>query len=273
MFKVDVKYIQSPNYISRRNNKKIIAIVDHITAGSADGALSWLCNPSSQASAHYLVTKAGQIFQLVNDEDTAWHAGIVNQPNWPLYDGTNPNRYTIGIEHECLSGGELTEAQYQATLELHRQLIAKFGISIDQDHIIGHYRIDSVNRPNCPGPNFPWERLFADLSKPQVIAVNIQFKGNIMQGIAVDNHSYAPVRELATLIGRSVQWDANTNTALVLPVTIPIVPTSYVKVVVGSTVLEVQVLDQKTYAPVRAFAEALGYKVTWDALSNSVVIV
>jgi hypothetical protein len=53
--------------------------------------------------------------------------------------------------------------QYQATLWLHKQLIAKHGIPIDEGHIIGHYRIDSVNRPNCPGPGFPWQRLFSDL--------------------------------------------------------------------------------------------------------------
>ncbi|HHY13968.1 MAG TPA: S-layer homology domain-containing protein [Thermoanaerobacterales bacterium] len=36
---------------------------------------------------------------------------------------------------------------------------------MDEDHIIGHYRIDSVNRPNCPGNKFPWNRLFDDLAK------------------------------------------------------------------------------------------------------------
>jgi len=48
-------------------------------------------------------------------------------------------------------------------LWLHQQLIKWWGILIDSNHIIGHYRIDSVNRPNCPGPLFPWDRLFADL--------------------------------------------------------------------------------------------------------------
>jgi N-acetylmuramoyl-L-alanine amidase len=153
----------SPNYREGRGGKTLIAIVNHITAGLMPGTLSWLKNPASQASAHYLVTKDGRIYQLVADEDTAWHSGIVNRPNWPLYDGTNPNSYTLGIEHEALAGEALTEAQYQATLSLHRQLVNKWGIPVGQDHIIGHNRIDSVNRSNDPGPNFPWERLFADL--------------------------------------------------------------------------------------------------------------
>lgn len=120
-------------------------------------------NPKAQASAHYLVTRSGEIYQLVKDEYAAWHAGWVDKPSWSLYDGTNPNRYTIGIEHEGYPDEELTEVQYQATLQLHKELINKYSIPIDTEHIIGHYRIDSVNRPNCPGPKFPWDRLFDDL--------------------------------------------------------------------------------------------------------------
>ncbi|GAB6172400.1 hypothetical protein JCM15765_18780 [Paradesulfitobacterium aromaticivorans] len=134
-------------------------------------------NPKAQASAHYLVTKAVQIYQLVKDEDTAWHAGIVNKPNWSLYDGTNPNKYTIGIKHEGQPGDVFTEVQYQAILWLHKELIRKWGIPIDSDHIIGHYRIDSVNRPNCPGSGFPWERLFRDLKGSDTVDEGILIFG------------------------------------------------------------------------------------------------
>jgi len=160
---VEIEWAPSPNYGKGRKGRKIIAIVSHITAGTFPGCLSWMRNPQAKASAHYLVTRQGKIYQMVRDEDTSWHAGAVNKPSWPLYDGSNPNRYTIGIEHEALPGERLTEMQYQATLWLHKQLIAKHGIPIDEGHIIGHYRIDSVNRPNCPGPGFPWQRLFSDL--------------------------------------------------------------------------------------------------------------
>lgn len=166
---MEIEWAASPNYSKGRNGRKIIAIVNHITAGTFPGCLSWMRNPQAKASAHYLITRQGKIYQMVRDEDTSWHAGAVNKPNWKLYDGTNPNRYTIGIEHECLSGGLLTEAQYKATVELHKMLIAKYNIPIDKDHIIGHYRIDSVNRPNCPGPSFPWDRLFSDLKGGEVV--------------------------------------------------------------------------------------------------------
>lgn len=149
--------------------EQVLGIVDHITAGPYPGCRDWLCNPEAKASAHYIITRKGEIVQLVKESDTAWHAGIVNKPNWDLYTkmGFNPNRWTIGIEHEEYSGdGEpgLTEIQYQASLWLHKQLIAKYGIPVDTEHIVGHYRVDSVDRPNCPGPDFPWDRLFRDLS-------------------------------------------------------------------------------------------------------------
>lgn len=157
----NIQWSPSPNY-SSREGRKIIAIVDHITDGGYPGCLEWLQNPISQASAHYLVTKTGLIFQLVKDENKAWDAGEVVGCTWSLYDGTNPNLYTVGIEHEGLSGDSLTEAQYQSTLWLHKQLISKWGIPIDNNHIIPHSLINK-NHGGCPGNGFPWTRLFNDL--------------------------------------------------------------------------------------------------------------
>jgi len=164
----------SPNFGSR-NGRSIIAIVDHTTSGTAESALSWFQNPASKVSAHYLITRSGRIIQLVKEGSAAYHAGIANKPNWSLYDGTNCNRYTLGIEHEGYDGS-LTEEQYQATLFLHKELTTKYSIPIDSEHIIGHYRIDSVDRPDCPGPWFPWERLFNGLRGVENVAEEVKPK-------------------------------------------------------------------------------------------------
>lgn len=165
---MNIEFVKSPNYSKGRNGKKIIAICNHITAGQFPGCQNWLCNPKAKASSNYLITRTGKIIQLVKDEDTAWANGGVNKPSWTLYDGTNPNRYTISIEHEGYGSnggdGNLTEQQYQATLCLHRQLINKWNIPIDRNHIIGHFEIDKINRTNCPGKAFPWDRLMKDLT-------------------------------------------------------------------------------------------------------------
>lgn len=211
-----IEWVGSPNFRAGRGGKKIIAIVNHITAGNYPGCLSWMQNPKAQASAHYLITKAGKILQLVKEGDTAWHAGAVNRPNWKLYDGTNPNRYTLGIEHEGWPNDGLTEKQYQATLWLQKQLTQKYNIPVDEDHIIGHYRIDSVNRPNCPGPKFPWDRLFKDLkgkTEPEkvtlkdVLKTKVLFEGKELAGYIIDGKTYTEVRKLCELAGMKVIWN------------------------------------------------------------------
>jgi len=159
------EWVRSPNFLTGRGGKVPIAIINHITSGQFPGCLDWMCNPIAKVSAHYLVTKTGRIIQMVKEGDSAYHAGIVNKPTWPLYDGTNPNKYTLGIEHEGQPGDRLTEDQYQATLWLHRDLTQKYRIPISKNHIIGHNQIDSVNRQDCPGSGFPWNRLLKDLEK------------------------------------------------------------------------------------------------------------
>lgn len=242
----------SPNF-SSRHGRKPIAIVSHITAGAFPGCLSWLCNPQSQASAHYIVTKTGAIHQLVQDEYASWHGGIVNKPNWVLYDGNNPNWYTLGIEHENLGGGQLTELQYQATLWLHKQLITKWQLPVKTDTLIGHYRIDSVNRPNCPGPNFPWQRLFTDLTQQ---SVNIAIGDKVVQGIIVNDRSYAPIRAISQILGFQYGYNAQ----------IP-------AVIIGNTTVPIVIQGDTGYAKINELCSAIGRQVQWDGVNNTVRII
>ncbi|TGE35857.1 N-acetylmuramoyl-L-alanine amidase [Desulfosporosinus fructosivorans] len=163
MDKPNIKWIGSPNY-SDPKGYKMIAIVDHIMAGTLIGTDSWFSNPSSGVSSHFGVGKNGDIHQYVDLRYPAWANGVANKPDWSLLkSGVNPNHYTVSIEHEGESGDVMPEKQYQATLALHRWLIETLGIPVTRDNIIGHYRIDSVNKSNCPGAGFPWDRLSKDL--------------------------------------------------------------------------------------------------------------
>ncbi|MHB1652331.1 MAG: N-acetylmuramoyl-L-alanine amidase [Desulfitobacteriaceae bacterium] len=163
MLKPDITWKGSPNFSSPKGYK-ILAIVDHIMSGTLEGTDSWFNNPAGQVSSHFGIGKNGKIHQYVDLGNPAWANGGVNRPNWPLLlPGVNPNYYTVSIEHEGESGDVMPEAQYQATLALHRWLIDSLGIPVTRDNIIGHYRIDSVNKSNCPGTGFPWDRLFLDL--------------------------------------------------------------------------------------------------------------
>src|SRR5690606_35918468 len=42
---------------------------------SAEAALARLCDPVAEVSAHYLIGRDGRIWQLVEEEARAWHAG------------------------------------------------------------------------------------------------------------------------------------------------------------------------------------------------------
>ena len=69
----------SPNFTPANDPKwgrvDTSILVIHATAGLMPGTLSWLTNLKSGVSCHYLITKKGEIYQLVKDEDVAWHAG------------------------------------------------------------------------------------------------------------------------------------------------------------------------------------------------------
>lgn len=270
-----IELVLSPNFRKGREGHRILAIVNHITDGLMPATLNWLLNPLAKVSAHYLVTKNGRIIQMVVDEDTAFAVGNVNRPNWPLYDGTNPNYYTLSIEHESLAGESLTEPQYQASLELHWLLISKWQVPIDRDHIIGHYRLDSINRQNDPGVSFPWERLLVDLKAKLLAhaglsAINVALEGKTVNGLIIDNRAYAPVRELFTILGRSISWDAFTRTVHVVTDKTMLPPA--VKIKIGPKVLSGFMMEDSAYASVRAICEALGHKVSWDESTRTVII-
>lgn len=149
------------NLSSGRQGYRPIGIVIHIIDGrNMSGAYHWFNNPDSQASAHYGVRKNGEVWQFVQEQDTAWHAGGVNQPSWRLLKpGLNPNLYTIGIEHEGRPGEEFTEAMYESSSQLIANIADRWHLRINRDHIIGHNEINSVTRPNCPGTGVNLDKL------------------------------------------------------------------------------------------------------------------
>jgi N-acetylmuramoyl-L-alanine amidase len=152
----------SPNRGGYAGTRRADAVVWHITQGSGASALSWLTNPAAQASANFMIDRDGTIYELVPADESAWANGAVDKPNtansliskW-LTEGVNFNQRTISIEHAGMTssnkGGSLSAAQIDATIRLTAWLCQQFGIPADQDHILGHFEIDSINRPYCPG--------------------------------------------------------------------------------------------------------------------------
>jgi N-acetyl-anhydromuramyl-L-alanine amidase AmpD len=174
----------SPNFWTGRQGCKVDGIILHGTAGGdGPGVAGFLSQPSSNASVHFVIGQDGHVFQLVALTDAAWGNGIVNHPSWPVITengNTNPNLYTVSIEHckhSTDNSDQLTPAQAEASVALVRWLLTTLearGLASpafirrrdagDLARIVtGHYAIDGVDRGRCPG-SFDWDRYYTHLT-------------------------------------------------------------------------------------------------------------
>ncbi len=135
------------NYMAGRPYPPIDTLIIHDTEGSYASAISWFQNPGSGVSAHYVIRSSdGQITQMVREANTAYQAG-----NWDY------NVRAIGIEHEGYQSqsGWYTEAMYQSSAALARDITEQYPIKKDRAHIIGHYQVPNQSHTD-PGPLWDW---------------------------------------------------------------------------------------------------------------------
>src|SRR5690625_7362202 len=81
----------TPNITKGVENKRE-GVVFHHTAGTAAGAVTWLTDRASKASAHVVIARTGDRTTLADDTDVTWHAGHGKRR------GVNTNRATLGVE-------------------------------------------------------------------------------------------------------------------------------------------------------------------------------
>jgi N-acetyl-anhydromuramyl-L-alanine amidase AmpD len=108
----DVEWRPSPNHSSRHGVKPRM-IVLHYTADTGTRAVEFFEKEyyvdargrkrRVNASAHFVVQRDGGIYQMVELDRSAWHAGFAG---WPLrLHAIKPNRSSVGIE--IVNAGEL----------------------------------------------------------------------------------------------------------------------------------------------------------------------
>lgn len=120
----------SPNQGSRKGSPRFIVIHYWGSRGQKfANVVSWLCNPRSKVSAHYVV-EGGRVARLVDESRRAWHAG-----------SNYGNDYGIGIE--CRP--EATDADYATVAELVRDIRARRGDLPLRPH-------KAFTSTDCPGP-------------------------------------------------------------------------------------------------------------------------
>lgn len=128
-------------------------------------------------STHYLIDREGKIYQLVEEELAAWHAGKGSLPGFPEY--TNRlNHHSIGIELLAIGTEEemkkinpqidyqsidpahigFTDSQYRSLSTLIQEIISRHpNITFDRKHIIGHD--EYTDRKSDPGTLFDWSKI------------------------------------------------------------------------------------------------------------------
>lgn len=130
------KFIQSPNHSSRAGADIDTIVVHYTTAGTVSGTIVHFQNPQSEVSAHYIIDKNGDIYQMVKDSDKAWHA-------------RQANRTSIGIEHVAKEGDKLTESQEKSSIHLIKWLMTEY--KIPKENIKAHKQVVLTS---CPGNIF-----------------------------------------------------------------------------------------------------------------------
>ncbi|MCY1220697.1 1,6-anhydro-N-acetylmuramyl-L-alanine amidase AmpD [compost metagenome] len=101
-----------------------------------------------QVSAHFLVTREGELVQFVPCTQRAWHAGQSD-----FFGRARCNDFSIGIEIEGCDDLPFTLAQYDTVAALVPALLAAYPVRA----IAGHSDI-APGRKTDPGPHFDWAR-------------------------------------------------------------------------------------------------------------------
>ncbi len=135
--------------------------------------LDWDAHPyfnsirNLEVSAHFFITREGQIWQFVSADARAWHAGA---SHWR--GRSNCNDDSIGIELEGLEGQSFTPAQYQHLGWLLHQISQAYPL----EHLAGHEHI-APGRKQDPGPGFDWPQLAQILAQqlPQAHWQNLRW--------------------------------------------------------------------------------------------------
>lgn len=130
-----------------RYGSKIALIVLHGDPAPADRALAAMTAIDAPAAAHYYVAASGAIYQIVDDDDAAWHAGMAT------WNGRqqNINRISLGVVAERGPAG-YTSQQLDALAWLAGTLRDRYGLPADALQRWGD--LDPRHADDPPG--FPW---------------------------------------------------------------------------------------------------------------------
>ena len=156
--------LADPSCLHSRDGVRVDRIIILVTEGSYKGTIAWFTQPaggargSAPTAAHYIVSLAGDVCQMVPDDRACYHAGSHTERHW--------NERSLGIEHEGWTGKTISpDAQHPASARVVAVLCRKFGIPMDRSHIIGHNEVPGATHTD-PGSTWPWDRFMGMVTQP-----------------------------------------------------------------------------------------------------------
>lgn len=179
-----IKLAQNQGHYSSRTVGTTIyqpeILVMHYTEESLEQTIEIFTGAENSVSAHYVICEKGNIFQNIEEEHAAHHAGL---SYWRGITGTPDgsstgamNLCSLGIEHVNMGYRadksqprgivhgdrewyDFGERQIHASIKLAQQLVKKYNIK--PEDVVGHSDI-APKRKVDPGPLFPWDKFAAE---------------------------------------------------------------------------------------------------------------
>jgi N-acetyl-anhydromuramyl-L-alanine amidase AmpD len=214
-------YREAVNWQSRKGNK-VLGVVEHIAvAPTYDGLINYLRSANiPQVSATFVIggdyvgqwailVGSGLGFTIQKEEllRAANHAGIQSFPNNnPLPQISNPNWWTVGKEHVGYPGQTWTEAMIAndiACNEFIRMVLGDVGFT----YVLGHRDFDPIDRANCPGPTFPWSRIYPQ--RAATLRAEVSPKISVMKSIPQEELEKLPIGDHDAYNRLLKEWETN----------------------------------------------------------------
>lgn len=146
--RVPSEFVSTVNFNLRKPN---YVIIHHTAQDSVKQTLNTFTLVRTQVSAHYVVSRDGKVYHMLNDYLRSWHAGV---SKWGSV--TDMNSCSIGIEIDNNGLEPFQEAQMKSLLLLLAKL--KKAYNIPTANFIGHSDI-APGRKTDPSAYFPWQTL------------------------------------------------------------------------------------------------------------------
>lgn len=132
-----------------RQPSAITHVVIHVLQGNYANAIENWRRGRNCYKAHYVISKTGEITQVVAERHVPAHAN-------------RANGYSVGIEHDgfATSPAAFTDAMYLRSAALVRDICRRYGIPTDRTRIIGHDEAPGTGHGD-PGGYWDWDYYLA----------------------------------------------------------------------------------------------------------------